>query len=405
MSFGEDFLQGFFGSSYLKDYRHASKTFRSNGYELAPRQKFLFHTFFNLNTSQIPRLGTDGGAFTDNSITTLGLLCKSVELPRYSIDVETKNQYNRKRLVQSKIEYLPINIVFHDDAHDLTRSLWYNYFSYYYKDPTQQYSNPSVNNGSATTNSGNGAGTGRFSYNDRDIYSENRNKNDWGYIGESYDDTNSSIQGGKPIFMKDITIFGFNQHNFVAYVLINPLIQSWEHDTYDYGENNGIMENRVQIAYETVKYYSGALGGDPSGMAPGFATDAYYDKVKSSLARPGSTSSILGQGGLIDAVGGIIRDLNQNDVSGLIGAVQKAGTAYETFKGKDLQSVIREEGATIINDVLRNTGPEVLNKDPTSNNGQVFPTNPEPGSVDPTATNGLKPANDQPTGPQQIPQG
>jgi hypothetical protein len=165
------------------------------------------------------------------------------------------------------------------------------------------------------------------------------------------------------------------------------------------------MENRVQIAYETVKYYSGALGGDPSGMAPGFATDAYYDKVKSSLARPGSTSSILGQGGLIDAVGGIIRDLNQNDVSGLIGAVQKAGTAYETFKGKDLQSVIREEGATIINDVLRNTGPEVLNKDPTSNNGQVFPTNPEPGSVDPTATNGLKPANDQPTGPQQIPQG
>jgi hypothetical protein len=51
------------------------------------------------------------------------------------------NQYNRKRIVQKKIEYQPVQIEFHDDGGDLIRTLWYNYFSYYYKDPSQKYGN------------------------------------------------------------------------------------------------------------------------------------------------------------------------------------------------------------------------------------------------------------------------
>ena len=55
MAFGEDFLKGFFGSDFLKDYTHASKTFRSDNGALAPRRKFLFHVVFNLNVQQIPQ--------------------------------------------------------------------------------------------------------------------------------------------------------------------------------------------------------------------------------------------------------------------------------------------------------------------------------------------------------------
>jgi hypothetical protein len=98
--FGEDFLQGFFGADGLKDYSHASKTFRTNGYELSPRYKFLFHVFFNINTGQIPvckqRLAMD-------DIATVGMMVKTVQLPTYQIDVDTLNQYNRKRLVQKKL--------------------------------------------------------------------------------------------------------------------------------------------------------------------------------------------------------------------------------------------------------------------------------------------------------------
>jgi len=38
-----DAVQGFFGSEYLRDYTHASKTFRTNAYGYAPKFKHLFH--------------------------------------------------------------------------------------------------------------------------------------------------------------------------------------------------------------------------------------------------------------------------------------------------------------------------------------------------------------------------
>ena len=82
MSFGQDFLRGFTGaSSGLKDYEHASKTFRTNGYELSPRLKFLFHVFFNINTGQIPALQ---GIFGNGDVVSVGLSVKSTDLPSRS---------------------------------------------------------------------------------------------------------------------------------------------------------------------------------------------------------------------------------------------------------------------------------------------------------------------------------
>jgi len=99
MSFGNDFLKGFFGSDFLKDYTHASKTFRSNGYELAPKYKFLFYVKFSLNTVGIPALRELIPSGAQNE---LGVVVKSAQLPSYTFDTEVMNQYNRKRLVQSK---------------------------------------------------------------------------------------------------------------------------------------------------------------------------------------------------------------------------------------------------------------------------------------------------------------
>ena len=124
MSWGQDFLTGFFGAQGLKDYAHASKTFTTNGYELAPRTKFLFHVYFNLNTAEIPTLRN---IFSASEQSELGLLVKTIQLPNFSIDTETLNQYNRKRVIQKKINYLPVSMTFHDDSGDLSRNLWYNY--------------------------------------------------------------------------------------------------------------------------------------------------------------------------------------------------------------------------------------------------------------------------------------
>lgn len=371
MAFGEDFLKGFFGTDYLKDYTHASKTFRSNGYELAPRQKFLFHVYFNINTTDIPKLDD---VFTSTDRTTLSLTVKSVDLPRFEFDVDVKNQYNRKRLVQSRIQYNPVQVTFHDDGGDLVRNMWYNYYSYYYKDPSQSYWSASATNGTLGQ-SGNGLGDQKLSYNSRDIYDEERTVNDWGYVGESYSDgTSGRLTNGKPPFFRDITIYGFNQHKFVSYVLINPLISSWNHDTYDYAEGNGVMQNTMTIQYETVKYYNGALSGQtPDPNVPGFADPAHYDTEKSPLARPGSTSSILGQGGLVDAAGGIVKDLQSGSVAGIVGAIQKAGRTYGTFKDADLQSVIREEGVGVVRDVIRGELPGATRQAVNAADGFFFP--------------------------------
>jgi hypothetical protein len=338
-NFGQDFLKGFLSTNGLRDYQHASRVFTTNAYELKPRFKFLFHVSFTLNVQEIPALR---GALGNDDITNLSYVVKTVDLPKYTIDNETLNQYNRKRVIQKRINYDPVNIVFHDDSGDIVRNMWYNYYSYYYKDPTQQYLAPGVTNGSIGPDANRQAG---FGYNARDIYSNVRQVNDWGYIGEAFSDGTSSASG-KPPFFRDIRIYGMDQHKFAEYVLINPLITNYSHDQYDYAQGAGIMQNSMTIAYETVKYYSGAVGKPTEGgdlNAEGFADGAHYDTTPSPLTRLGNRATVFGQGGLLDTGVGILDDLQSGSVLGLIGAAQKAGTAYNTFKGKNIKSIATSE--------------------------------------------------------------
>jgi hypothetical protein len=378
MAFGQDFLKAFFGNDYLKDYTHASKTFRTNGYENTPRYKFLFHVFFNINTDSV---GTLKNVFGTSEKSTIGLLVKNIELPKFQMDVETLNQYNRKRLVQKKINYNPVRAVFHDDGGDLIRTMWYSYYAYYYKDASQNYYGQNSINGSIGPNANRPVG---FSYNNRDIYDGERAVNDWGYIGESYND-GTTTTGGKPPFFRDITVYGFNQHKFVQYTLVNPMITEWNHDTYDYSADNGVMENSMTIQYETVKYYTGAVGAvRPDTNVQGFADPNYYDQQRSSLSRPGGTASIIGQGGLLDAGIGIFEDLQTGSPASLIGAVQKAGATYNTFKGKNIRSIVNAEAVAGVTQVLTNTIPGAVRAQPNGTNSiaqrlqaPLFPTPPK----------------------------
>jgi len=148
-------------------------------------------------------------------------------------------------------------------------------------------------------------------------------------------------------------------------VLVNPMITDWSHDTYEYSQGNGVMENTMSISYETVKYYSGGIGAArPDTNVQGFANPTYYDQVKSPLSRPGGTQSILGQGGLLDTGIGIYEDLQSGSVAGVIGAVQKAGTAYGTFKNTNLGSVVKEEVIAGARGVLRDTVPGAVRAQP-----------------------------------------
>ena len=364
-SFGQDFAKGFFGTEGIRDYTHASKVFRTNAYELKPRFKFLFHVSFTINTAQIPALN---GIFASDDVTNLSYVVKTVNLPTYTIDTATMNQYNRKRLVQTKIKYNPVTITFHDDGGDNVRNMWYNYYAYYYKDASQKYGSDSNTNGSAGASQNQQNGFGGW---ERDIYSQNRQVNDWGYIGESYNDGTSSASG-KPPFFKDIRIAGFDKnHKYAEYVLINPIISGWQHDTYDYAQGNGIMENKMTIDYETVKYYDKA----PNRSAVGFANPSHYDTRTSPIARPGSTNSIFGQGGLLDVVDGISQDLQSGSVLGLIGAVQKAGTFYNTNQQNGgFKKLLVSEATALGTQAIQGAIPGAVRAVANRADGWIFPT-------------------------------
>jgi len=380
-SFGQDFAKGFFGTEGTRDYTHASKVFRTNAYELKPRFKFLFSVSFTINTGQIPALN---GIFATDDVSNLSYVVKSVNLPTYSIDTATMNQYNRKRLIQTKIKYNPVTITFHDDGGDNVRNMWYNYYAYYYKDASQKYGSDANTNGSAGRSQTQQDGFGGW---DRDIYSNDRQVNDWGYIGESYNDGTSSnnTSNGKPPFFRDIRIAGFDKnHTYAEYVLINPIISGWQHDTYDYAQGNGIMENKMTIDYETVKYYDKA----PNKSAVPFANPSHYDTRRSPIARPGSTNSIFGQGGLLDVVDGISSDLQSRSVLGLIGAVQKAGTFYNTNQQNGgFKKLLINEATALGTQAIQGAIPGAVRAVANRADGWIFPTAQ------------TKPVNTQPAGP------
>ena len=381
-TFGQDFLQGFTGPNGLRDYTHASKTFTSNGYELAPRLKFLFHTFFNLNLSGVPALQS---TFGNGDIASIGLAVKTVDLPSYQIATEVMNQYNRKRVVQTKIEYQPVKITFHDDGGDLIRNMWYTYYSYYYKDPAQKYEGVANTNGTSGNLQTTPAG---FGYNTSDIYAGDRPVADWGYIGESAaDGTPANGTGintsGKPPYFNDIKIYGLNQHKFAAYVLINPMITDWSSEPYEYSSGNGTMSHTMTIRYETVKYYSGAIGKSrPDTNVAGFADPNRYDQTLSALARPGSQATVLGQGGLLDAGVGIYEDLEaiasgRGGFQNVIGAVQKSLNVQNTLKKTPLSNIIRNDANIVKNQVLQAQLPGAVRQAVNTGNGIIFPKAPK----------------------------
>lgn len=333
-------VDGFLGSPNLKDYKHASKTFTTNAYANAPKFKWLFHVYFDINTQFI----SDSGNIFPSTVNH-GLLVKTIDLPKFNIPLQEMNQYNRKRYVQTKITYDPIKITFHDDNANQIRHLWYTYFSYYYNDPNQPNS---LNNGPNGITIPDKAAT---ALNTRNIYNpalEDDQRN-WGYIGESGQVSSSNSQNlGKKPFFKAIRIYGFNQHNFALYELINPMIDSFGHDTYSYAETTATMENSMTIKYETVKYYDGALNGqNPSSIVQRFAEPSVYDTELSPIARLGTNRSILGQGGLVDSANGILTDLGNNNI---LGAIQTAGRLSRTFKNSQqiLQAAKTELVAGVI---------------------------------------------------------
>jgi len=299
----KDFVGGVLDSNaYLKDFKHASNLFVGTGYDMAPKAGWSYFVEIGLN----PKLNTIAQfldtSWYQNSKGKLGVLAKQVDLPRFTVATETMNQYNKKTVVQTKINYNPVSITFHDDIGNMMTNFWKNYYSYYYADPN--YTGQRGNSLAARTMQLPSA------YDKKSLGAE------FSPQGFSYGLNNQQTEQ----FISYITIYQMNKKNYTSITLINPIITDWSSGTLD-NTGSKMMDVKMTVAYEAVYY------GDRKRITssdPGH-TSLYYDLTRSPLSSFGR-----GKKGLSGLLGGATDVLDIFNKEGPLSAADWLNVAIGT---------------------------------------------------------------------------
>lgn len=278
------------------NWQHATRLFIDNTMRLAPRSKFLFYVRFDLNKHAIR-----APSFTNNHQEEVGLLVKTAELPKFNFDTVTKNQYNRKKIVYTKINYDPINLTLHDDSAGIVNALWAIYYGYYIGDRH----NPNA------------------AYEANHLRPTKTPKDNFRY-GMDNDITAP--------FFNSVTIYTMSRRRFIGYTLVNPRIKSWSHGNGDYTTSE-FMESQMTLEYEAVRYSAGNVSyNNPKGFA-----NLHYDTVPSPLSvAGGGVATLTGEGGVLDGLEQIFGDIGSgatfDSFGGFLGTAIKSINTYKNIK-------------------------------------------------------------------------
>lgn len=245
MSLKNAFLFNLRSETHLRDARHANQIYTSSNFAFSPKTKYMYHVRFDPNSEV-------GNSATSNVFKfqkELGILVKSADLPSFRANIDNKQQYNRKKNIQTRIDYTDINIRFHDDSIGVTSALLEEYYRYYFVDANK------------VTNGVDGAYGPRDKYFARvPNYGLNNNR--------------------RNPFFKSITIYQLSRREWIAYTLVNPLLSAWNHGSVQ-SEGSEFNENSITVAYEGVQYTSGSVKGNtPAGFAD---ASVGYDVTPSPL--------------------------------------------------------------------------------------------------------------------------
>lgn len=282
-------------NSFFRSSRLATKTFNQSAqalYRNNPRLPFEYYISINLNNLTTSR-DFISRFFNNDDWQQMLPLVKSVDMPSMKIETDVMNQYNRKRLSQSKLSFDPIKMVFHDVADGKTLKFWEMYYRYYFGEgnepglnsPKQAevaagtYSIEEFNFGAAFPNSNftNGINSSRNTLGTTPA-DEDSPTNTLGdkstlqnIISDSLDNHNFGYN--LPVVMniknliQSIEIYQVHGGRYNKVVLVNPRVSAFTHDTLNYAIGDKTLEVTFTIEYEYA-YYSienMSLGGDETG--------------------------------------------------------------------------------------------------------------------------------------------
>ena len=335
-------------SGNLRDYQHASRLYVNNFYELAPKAGWIYYVVMNINPAiagaiKDPAVQAEFATWYARYGGQVGLLAKEADLPKFTIETETLNQYNKKTVIQKKINYNSLGITFHDDMSNATTNLWKSYYQYYFAD-----SLGASNVGIATSI--------------LPKYVDNKYSD--------YSDFEYGLNNGQSVpFFISIDVYQLYKQHYTSFKIVNPMIKEWSHDNLDQTQGNRMLTSKMTVDYETVIYNTSPTNYSSS-QNPGFANN-HYDTTPSPLSIGGiGTNSILGPGGIMAGAADVFGSLAN------IGTASPLDLLNTAIKGANLvrnaqnisKAGIQQEASGLLTTVLGNvsaTPSSVVNPDGT----------------------------------------
>lgn len=272
---------GFF---YEKNSRHATHTFNQDSQSLYRNQpRFPFEYYVSINLNNVGSASSFiSQYFNSPDWSQIAPLVKSVDMPSMKIETTPLNQYNRKRLSQTKIAYEPVKMVFHDVADGKTLKFWDMYYRYYFSDGSEPGKNeakqsqqknktfsieelkksitPNLNTSlgnlptsvkklfqsNAPTGANSPTNTSGSKEATEDIVSDKLNSHLFGFNLPQVRNIRNLIQ--------TIDIFQVHGGRFNQVTLVNPRISAFTHDVLNYSATDKTLELTFTFEYEYAYY-------------------------------------------------------------------------------------------------------------------------------------------------------
>lgn len=272
------------GFYYEKSAHHATYNFNQESntlYRNQPRVPFEYYINISLNN-----VGTAAyyiqQYFNNSTWDQIAPLVKTVEMPAFKIETTPLNQYNRKRLSQTKIAFEPVKVVFHDVADGKTLKFWEMYYRYYFGDGTEPGMNspkqsqnkngtyslesflnnitPAINPNLAnlpssiksTFQSNLPSGTNSptdtvgSKQDTQNIVADVLNNHNFGF--------NLPIVANVRNLIQTLEIYQVHAGRFNQVTLVNPRISAFTHDVLNYAEGGKTLELTFTFEYEYAYY-------------------------------------------------------------------------------------------------------------------------------------------------------
>ncbi len=218
---------------YLKDFRNAYHYTPSQD---PPRQQFGGYVSFVLDRD----LFRD--PFYNDEIeelrTRMGSLVRTADFPQIEFKTQTLNEYNRKKIVNTGVEYQPVTIRVVDTASNAWLTILMKYFAYHYMNPR---------------NKGN---TGdRDMDNSSNITGAEMIASQFG-AGSPFDSNKAGYNiNYNPHFFERIDYVLYHAQKGTQYSLFNPVLTGFTHTPLDYASNE-LMEFTMTFQYESFTTYN-----------------------------------------------------------------------------------------------------------------------------------------------------